>query len=321
MPAQSSQSDGQECPTSETSLNFAQNQRGELRTSEVAMQLTTGGGKPGEGYSAVLQVLTSGPAASPARTSRSLASAPDSLEPGVASPSPSWPLWGVAYRVLDAQFFGVPQRRRRVFILGLRSGADDPDGHLASERAATVLAVGSRCARHPATGQQPGPEPAAGTRGGVGHTLSTRPGQRLEAEGDYIASSFTTGPTAGRNLESNAELVATLRVGGRSQGAGSSYDNTPWTVAGLIRSHVRPGSNSLRGLRRCRSPRRESLGDQISRESHLVSTSPDPDRMRTPSGMAGRLDLDPEGIDSARYRVIGNGVAAPVAEWIGRRLA
>ena len=93
MPAQSSQSDGQECPTSETSLNFAQNQRGELRTSEVAMQLTTGGGKPGEGYSAVLQVLTSGPAASPARTSRSLASAPDSLEPGVASPSPSWPLW------------------------------------------------------------------------------------------------------------------------------------------------------------------------------------------------------------------------------------
>jgi site-specific DNA-cytosine methylase len=33
---------------------FAQNQRGELRTSEVAPQLTTGGGKPGEGYGAVL---------------------------------------------------------------------------------------------------------------------------------------------------------------------------------------------------------------------------------------------------------------------------
>ena len=33
---------------------FAQNQRGELRTSDTAFQLTTGGGKPGEGYSAVL---------------------------------------------------------------------------------------------------------------------------------------------------------------------------------------------------------------------------------------------------------------------------
>mgnify|MGYP000700465096 CR=1 FL=1 len=32
---------------------FAQNQRGELRTSEVALQLTAGGGKPGEGYPAV----------------------------------------------------------------------------------------------------------------------------------------------------------------------------------------------------------------------------------------------------------------------------
>ncbi len=34
-------------------IAFAQNQRGELRTSDIAPQLTTGGGKPGEGYSAV----------------------------------------------------------------------------------------------------------------------------------------------------------------------------------------------------------------------------------------------------------------------------
>lgn len=34
-------------------VSFAQNQRGELRTSEVALQLTAGGGKPGEGYPAV----------------------------------------------------------------------------------------------------------------------------------------------------------------------------------------------------------------------------------------------------------------------------
>ena len=32
---------------------FAQNQRGEVRTSEVSPQLTCGGGKPGEGYPAV----------------------------------------------------------------------------------------------------------------------------------------------------------------------------------------------------------------------------------------------------------------------------
>jgi site-specific DNA-cytosine methylase len=38
-------------PASVTS--FAQNQRGELRESSIAAQLTTGGGKPGEGYPAV----------------------------------------------------------------------------------------------------------------------------------------------------------------------------------------------------------------------------------------------------------------------------
>src|SRR5690349_18488674 len=60
--------------------------------------------------------------------------------------------YGVAYRVLDAQFFGVPQRRRRVFIVALRGGLDDVDGRVAAERAAAVLSVGSRCDRHPATG-------------------------------------------------------------------------------------------------------------------------------------------------------------------------
>jgi site-specific DNA-cytosine methylase len=39
---------------------FAQNQRGELRTSEVSAQITTGGGKPGEGYPAVVQTLVVG---------------------------------------------------------------------------------------------------------------------------------------------------------------------------------------------------------------------------------------------------------------------
>jgi DNA (cytosine-5)-methyltransferase 1 len=37
-----------------TTALAAQNQRGELRTSDVAMQLTTGGGKPGQGYPAVM---------------------------------------------------------------------------------------------------------------------------------------------------------------------------------------------------------------------------------------------------------------------------
>jgi site-specific DNA-cytosine methylase len=52
---------------------------------------------------------------------------------------------------------------------------------------------------------------------------------------------------------------------------------------------------------------------------------------RAPDGLAGRLDdrggmgvsgdpLLPLGLDSHRYRCCGNGVVAPVAEWLGYRL-
>ncbi len=76
--------------------------------------------------------------------------------------------YGVAYRMLDSRYLGVPQRRRRVFIVGLRSGRDDPDGHLAAERAAEVLAVGSRCRRHPPTGSKPGKDATERFADGVG---------------------------------------------------------------------------------------------------------------------------------------------------------
>jgi len=50
--------------------------------------------------------------------------------------------YGWAYRVLDAQWFGVPQRRRRVFILAL-----DLDRHPDADSAAEVLAIGTSCRR------------------------------------------------------------------------------------------------------------------------------------------------------------------------------
>ena len=55
-----------------------------------------------------------------------------------------------AYRILDARFYGVPQRRRRVFILALRVPGDDPDGRATAERAAEVLLVGASECRHSA---------------------------------------------------------------------------------------------------------------------------------------------------------------------------
>lgn len=71
--------------------------------------------------------------------------------------------YGVAWRVLDSRFFGVPQRRRRVFIVGALA-----EGRAGAERAGAVLAVGEGCPRHPAAGQEAGPEAAFRVKAGIG---------------------------------------------------------------------------------------------------------------------------------------------------------
>jgi DNA (cytosine-5)-methyltransferase 1 len=67
--------------------------------------------------------------------------------------------YGIAYRVLDAQHFGVPQRRRRVFVIG----------HLGDwRRAAAVLFERHSLSGDTAPRRQAGPNVAALTANGVG---------------------------------------------------------------------------------------------------------------------------------------------------------
>lgn len=67
--------------------------------------------------------------------------------------------YGFAYRVLDAQFFGVPQRRRRVFVVG----------HLGSwQRAAAVLFERQSLSGHPAPRREKGKAVTSGIAGSLG---------------------------------------------------------------------------------------------------------------------------------------------------------
>lgn len=67
--------------------------------------------------------------------------------------------YGFAYRVLDAQFFGVAQRRRRVFVVGYLGDW---------RRAAAVLFERHSLSGHPAPRREAGPSVAALTAQGVG---------------------------------------------------------------------------------------------------------------------------------------------------------
>ena len=297
--------------------------------------------------------------------------------------------YGVAYRILDARYFGVPQRRRRVFILGLRSDPDDPGGRVAAERAAEVLSVGTRCDRHPATGHQAGEGAAERATPGVdiARAVTGTSGKRHDDDTDTLIANglrasdghhgygsprgdggdnlvaHSVRPRSGMPQGWNANLVSSSpdpRGVRASDGlAGGPHDRQ---LMGSLREHVRPGSNTDYTVVQSLDTKQGGPDDNEAQAGHLVyrkatkaHNSDDWERweradmtdtlsshstvaatLLAPGPEGGRRDkiepvltgdsgdddpLLPLGLDSHRYRCCGNGVVAPVSEWIGHRLA
>ena len=152
--------------------------------------------------------------------------------------------YGWAYRVLDAQYFGVAQRRRRVFVVGYLGDW---------RRAAAVLFEPASLRGHPAprreTGEKPAPTLAARTKGGGGlgtdfdcdggliaRCVTTGEGRRLDGEScTFVAATLTQGTQskgkggyAGRRREDDVNLVAhTLRANGFDAGEDGTGRGTP----------------------------------------------------------------------------------------------
>ncbi len=135
----------------------------------------------------------------------------------------------IAWRVLDAQWFGVPQRRRRVFLVADFGG----------ERAGEVLSLSEGVQRHPAPGREAGQEAAGGAGGGVEESgLFACQGNNVGEFGTLRAGNggltggvpFTTGPLMahlGRGLSGqdayNDQLVTHALT---SEGHDASEDGT-----------------------------------------------------------------------------------------------
>jgi DNA (cytosine-5)-methyltransferase 1 len=214
--------------------------------------------------------------------------------------------YGWAYRVLDARHFGVPQRRRRVFIL-----AHTVDGHPDADGPAAVLAVGTRCRRHPPTGIETGEEPAPGARAGVD-----------------IARAVTG--TSWKRHDDDTDTLVPL------YNAYSQRDRVYNDLAPALDAYGDTGSDSpiVRVDRpppdadRVRAP--DGLAGRVDGGDGLAATHNSNrqggfrlDADTAENLVIGRADGagEPDGLDSHRYRCCGNGVVSSVAEWIGLRLA
>lgn len=186
------------------------------------------------------------------------------------------PWGGAVWRVLDAQWFGVPQRRRRVFVVGRLGGTCPPE----------VLLEPAGSGWNPPPSRQPREDDPVTFGVGVAGTLGALTGGSrttdLDGHGAYVG----------------APVLLREPTGGAARGAGCPVDDDRGRKAGA-------------GLRRG--------------EDRDARASANADGVGAPDGLAGRVDgamsaFDPRP-DNRRFSACGNGVAAPVAEWIGRRLS
>lgn len=258
--------------------------------------------------------------------------------------------YGVGYRVLDARYFGVPQRRRRVFILG-----DSLGGRAGAERASEVLSVGSRCRWHPPTGlgERPGPAPRAVPGVDIARAVTGSSGKRHDDDDDtdtlIPATVGTLNDLAHHGWTANAQSVAQGHVipayapdadaVRRAERPSPDADRVRATdgLAGRLDDHglaatlnsggnnggfrTEPGEHLVTAF--AQNQRGELRTSDTAFQLTTGGGKPGEGYSAVYGGPSGVSDdpLLPLGLDSHRYRCCGNGVVSDVAEWIGYRLA
>ncbi|MCG3134231.1 MAG: putative BsuMI modification methylase subunit YdiP [Planctomycetes bacterium] len=204
--------------------------------------------------------------------------------------------YGFAYRVLDAQYFGVPQRRRRVFVIG----------HLGDwRRAAAVLFERHSLSGHPAPRREAGEGVArpiaAGSPGSSGYRNDADTADNLIASHDP-ACTLTARDYKGPLPEADLSTVIahSLRAELRLQG-GDGQIAPQLTTGGGKPGQGMPAVMQSMQVRRL-----------TPRECERLQGFPDDYTLITYRGKPAA--------DGPRYKALGNSMAVPVMRWIGERI-
>lgn len=262
--------------------------------------------------------------------------------------------YGVSWRILNAQHFGIAQRRRRVFIVA----------SLESDRAAQVLFECEGGCGHLEASESPWQNPAThaargvdGVSGGIGEQPTGEavdPNRMRTVDGlarwlDNRPQLETLGADIHRTLQArdwktgvnNQDIAALSRGEGFLVGYQTRVDETNGSftlnqveIANSL-SALWPSDSSHRSMTIIQAPNETVLSFPSRFGANAQVTEGQAQSFAHSAGAPavfrnnGRAivggteepdDLLPIGLDSHRYRVCGNGVVAPVAEWIGRRI-
>lgn len=210
--------------------------------------------------------------------------------------------YGWAYRTLDARYFGVPQRRRRVFLVG-RLG--DPDGRGPSE----VLSLSESLPRDPRPGGPPGAEASycltRGLAAGGAHDargLVTVFDQAQITSPENRSIDFSLAPSLARRSRPVSIHLTQDPITAEEEEAPALARRSEIGVTDTLLRHSRNGTDGS-GIVDVPVVRRLT-----PREWERLQGFPDD------------WTLVPGASDTARREALGNAFAVPVVRWILRRL-
>ena len=158
-----------------------------------------------------------------------------------------WPLadcwygdgWSVAYRVLDAQFWGVPQRRRRIALVA------DFGGHAAPE----ILFVRQGVCGDTAESGAAGEETAAGAGGGAAGTVWCLQGNAVDREAKMNGLGISEEPMFTLNTIDRHAICAGFKphAGANAGSIGYAEEKAPTIDTGKPMAVFRSGTDYLTG--------------------------------------------------------------------------
>ena len=250
----------------------------------------------------------------------------------------------IAWRILDAQYFRVPQRRRRVFALASAG----------SLRPAEILFERKSQAGHPAAGSEAGQDPAAfiessfgaykqstvcetvrASGGAVQGGSETLLACRMRGFGDYVQDN-TAGTVKARDHKDATDLIV---VNGRQHPTVSDKAHTldchhsgstnVVCINGNIINKNPDGTSGGNGMGAIQDGTSYAL---TATDRHAVSDGLQVRRLmpveceRLQGFPAGHTQIPWRGKpaadcpDGPRYKAIGNSMAVPVMRWIGERI-
>jgi DNA (cytosine-5)-methyltransferase 1 len=233
--------------------------------------------------------------------------------------------YGFAYRVLDAQYFGVAQRRRRVFVVGCLGDW---------RSAAAILFERDSLCGNPAPSRETGKNVTANAQKGIrsgdeiARCLTSGIGQRLDSETETMIVHGTQDPcgsdisfSQGRNNGGENVLVKSYGIPGNwigrsPENGGNSTEfmeeispcQTTTDKHGVVRYTI----NTKDGRREPCVAQEMQVRRLTPIECERLQGFPD-----------GYTDIKPKGKqtpDGPRYKALGNSMAVPVMNWIGKRI-